>query len=293
MSEEQAAYNIKPISLDQREEIQKSLKNCPPFPWRWIDDRTCLMPEGFADYGDYILFVQKSAGVEESNAHLIAKAPEYISLLLSSEQAWREETLKWKRALESHGPEGHNYTNAEYVRLLQERKEFKDQLNQAKEERDSYQRVGIRTMEQLNQAVEVLKHYGKDPITGNHARFTLQQLGIEATQSSLSQEGDKERITLRPEVQWFAEQMELVLKENDYKGGWKDGSVDWLIERLYQEAKELWDEIERTKRFWSDPNNSQQRKLVIKEAVDVADFAMMIADNARLSQGTEGSHDRT
>lgn len=135
MSEEQAKYNTKPtsegiiirpgvsgvgkvnedlpmtnpISPEQREEIQNSLKHYP------MD--TLPIYEGSNEHKAFHL-------IEENKI-------KWLSLLLSSEQAWGEEALKWKRALESHGPEGHNYTNAEYVRLLQERKEFKDQLNQA------------------------------------------------------------------------------------------------------------------------------------------------------------------
>lgn len=71
-------------------------------------------------------------------------------------------------------------------------------------------------------------------------------------------------ISLRPEVQWFAAQMELALKENDHKTGWKDCSKDWLVEQMYRHAVKLWNgEIE------------------LKYAVNVANFAMMIADNAR------------
>lgn len=77
---------------------------------------------------------------------------------------------------------------------------------------------------------------------------------------------------LREPVQWFAEQMELTLKRNDHKGGWQDCSMDWLIDRLYQEAKMLWIQVVR-----SDPVEEK----IIKESTDVANIAMMIADNAR------------
>jgi SOS-response transcriptional repressor LexA len=70
-------------------------------------------------------------------------------------------------------------------------------------------------------------------------------------------------VTLRPEVQWFAEQMELALQANDHKTGWKDCSKDWLIEQLHRNA-----------RYLIQDN-------IARRAANVANFAMMIADNAK------------
>ena len=71
---------------------------------------------------------------------------------------------------------------------------------------------------------------------------------------------------------WFAEQMEAKLRENDHKGGWENCSLDWLVGRLYREAKELWIEVDRV---------VPEPERIIREAADVANFAMMIADIAR------------
>lgn len=76
---------------------------------------------------------------------------------------------------------------------------------------------------------------------------------------------------VREPVAWFAKRMEAKLRENDHKGGWQDCSLDWLIERLFQEANELWRTINHPSTF----------EMVIYEAADVANFAMMIADIAR------------
>lgn len=73
----------------------------------------------------------------------------------------------------------------------------------------------------------------------------------------------------RPEVQWFAKQMELKLKTNDHKKHWSQLHQDYLIHRLFQEAQELWEAIE-----------NRNVENIIQEAADVANFAMMIADNA-------------
>ena len=78
-------------------------------------------------------------------------------------------------------------------------------------------------------------------------------------------------IILRPEVQWFAEQMEIKLRENDWKGGWKGESVSELTARIEDETVELWQSIMPH----AQPVN------IVREAVDVANFAMMVADRVR------------
>ena len=79
-------------------------------------------------------------------------------------------------------------------------------------------------------------------------------------------------IKLRPEVRWFAEQMELKLRENDWKGGWQAEQYIALFRRLEGETKEL-NELMVT-------NWDGQQDLVVQESADIANFAMMIADNA-------------
>lgn len=83
-----------------------------------------------------------------------------------------------------------------------------------------------------------------------------------------------DKIELRPAVAWFAEQMELTLRKHDgNKSGWDDCSYDYLLDRLAEELEEL-DMV-----VLEPPNAPISR--VIQEAADVANFAMMIADNAR------------
>jgi hypothetical protein len=89
--------------------------------------------------------------------------------------------------------------------------------------------------------------------------------------------------TVRPEVQWFAIEMEKKLALNDHKTGWKDCEVDWLIERLECEVTELKDE------WWKRKNDfgrnagegfmfTASNQDLIKECADIANFAMMVAD---------------
>ena len=80
-------------------------------------------------------------------------------------------------------------------------------------------------------------------------------------------------LKLRPEVQWFAEQMERTLRKNDHKGGWQVDSSGALLTRLKEETEELQAALIQGQDI--APEYS------IKEAADVANFAMMLADNAR------------
>ena len=84
-----------------------------------------------------------------------------------------------------------------------------------------------------------------------------------------------EPIELRPEVQWFAEQMELRLRANDWKGGWRDEDIDWLWARMWDEERELYQAMHPS--TWPEVDYDG----IVKEAADVANFAMMVADTCR------------
>jgi hypothetical protein len=81
---------------------------------------------------------------------------------------------------------------------------------------------------------------------------------------------------LRPCVQKFAELMEIKLRENDHKGGWSTVPDKRLFELLLEECSELATELDQA--HWK--SSSPARLHVMREAADVANFAMMIADNA-------------
>ena len=84
---------------------------------------------------------------------------------------------------------------------------------------------------------------------------------------------------LRPEVLWFACEMEKKLRENDYKGGWWECDFPYLFECMWHEYKELMNCFDRTDTGERVPIKSA--KVICGEAADIANFAMMIADNAR------------
>ena len=71
---------------------------------------------------------------------------------------------------------------------------------------------------------------------------------------------------MRPQVAWFANEMERQLEENGCKLGWERCTDKWLLKRLRQEVEELEQAVKKGKN-------------VVEEAADVANFAMMIADN--------------
>jgi NTP pyrophosphatase (non-canonical NTP hydrolase) len=86
----------------------------------------------------------------------------------------------------------------------------------------------------------------------------------------------------RPEVEAFADRMEAKLRENDWKGGWKGCTDLDLFERLGEESAELLSALHRhAKRLswgegWVMETDTEER--IGREAADVANFAMMIAD---------------
>ncbi len=74
---------------------------------------------------------------------------------------------------------------------------------------------------------------------------------------------------IRPDVLWFAQLMEDRLRANDYKPGWKNRTPAFLINKLLGKVGELNNEILIGS---GDP---------FKEAANVANYAMMVADVTR------------
>lgn len=83
-------------------------------------------------------------------------------------------------------------------------------------------------------------------------------------------------ISLRLEVLRFAWRMEKKLRANDYKGGWQEDTLDALFGRLRD------DEVAELDMALNSPTPRIKEDLedIINEATDVANFAMMMADNA-------------
>ena len=69
----------------------------------------------------------------------------------------------------------------------------------------------------------------------------------------------------------FVKIQEIILRKNDYKGGWKYMSLKQLRQRLKQEVNELSKAIDKITKHTAPDIKS--------ECADVANFAMMISDN--------------
>lgn len=69
-------------------------------------------------------------------------------------------------------------------------------------------------------------------------------------------------------VNWFSHLMKGELLKHLDRPGWKRESIAYLLKRLGEEVAELCDAIE----------TNQPKEVVEKEAADVANFSMMIAD---------------
>lgn len=77
---------------------------------------------------------------------------------------------------------------------------------------------------------------------------------------------------LREPLKWFSEQMEQRLKANDHKGGWDRETFGYFCAKIHDTVHKL-----TSKRFIKNPDLN----LITKEAIDLANYAMMIADNTR------------
>jgi len=86
-------------------------------------------------------------------------------------------------------------------------------------------------------------------------------------------------ITLRPEVQAFAELMELKLRKNDDKPGWKNDDPRDLFMRVRDEMVELADAIAEFPVGGAGKMDALDASMNVgNETADLANFAMMIAD---------------
>ncbi|WP_017814425.1 hypothetical protein [Paenibacillus shenyangensis] len=79
---------------------------------------------------------------------------------------------------------------------------------------------------------------------------------------------------VRDEVADFAIGMEEVLVKNDHKSGWKECDLAYLMDRLFQEMQEVYAAI----------GQGESAARIRSECLDVANFAMMIADNVAVAE---------
>ena len=85
---------------------------------------------------------------------------------------------------------------------------------------------------------------------------------------------------IRPAVIEAAGEMERVLRENDYKGGWEDCSNSYLLARFFEEVKEV-KKLNKTGfpcKFGVGADFEITDELA-SEVIDVMNFGMMIIDS--------------
>lgn len=87
---------------------------------------------------------------------------------------------------------------------------------------------------------------------------------------------------VRKEVEWFASVMEGVLQDNDERGGWSKCSMFWLLERIEEQVKSAREAVvELSVKRFEGLEAGNEFRVLIKEAADIANFAMMVADRAQ------------
>lgn len=77
----------------------------------------------------------------------------------------------------------------------------------------------------------------------------------------------------------FAERMEAELKANEFRGTWEDKSPELMLAKLWDELYDLDDQVEKYL------DGKGDREQIVKEAVDVANYAMFVADICLASMG--------
>jgi len=114
---------------------------------------------------------------------------------------------------------------------------------------------------------------------------------------------------MREELKKFAEKMEKILKENDYKGGWKEDNLlsgNFLQQKLMEEVAEYFRSIEKEPGFTpievtrdfsdhligagneiSDTDGGHGKRHRMKELVDIANVCMMLYDNLKEENHSE------
>lgn len=141
------------------EEIWKALEAATP---DWYDNGNEIVSKGNPRVGI-------GGFMKDEDNHLAANAPEWLRYLLQQIeqqkaeieamrlsrdfeikesnkakhllQQYREENERLKNEIKSHGPEGRNYTNAQYVELRLENERLRGEHEQVKAERDDYRKV--------------------------------------------------------------------------------------------------------------------------------------------------------
>ena len=126
-------------------------------------------------------------------------------------------------------------------------------------------KVMIEAMEEYHSQFNVPIENNSGTILSGHSEMAQ---GITTNKVEVPIE-NKNEDNVRECVKWFAKEMEKKLKENDHKPGWQEDCFEALYLRMKHEVREVAEAF--------DKNN--RAVIIIRECADVANFAMMIADN--------------
>lgn len=85
-------------------------------------------------------------------------------------------------------------------------------------------------------------------------------------------------LVIRPVLDWFSMNMEEILRQNDFKGGWKERSIKSLIDSASECVASIRLLHRMHNRGGSDTEAIQR---FIRKCINLANYAMMIADNAK------------
>lgn len=85
----------------------------------------------------------------------------------------------------------------------------------------------------------------------------------------------------------FSLQMEQVLRKNDHKGGWSECSRSYLFNSLIAEVFELFKVLKPDEHHTIFGDSDIDPDKIVEECCDIANFAMMIADNHALHTTAE------
>ena len=201
------------------------------------------------------------------DAELIANAPEWLRATLerlkikddviytltgqvTDEVALHAKTIVQLQQTREEHSQLKGYAHRIEERLLNEEKTaayLRQEIEQVKAERDDYSKIADGYSADIQEA---------------HKKWLLLSTELSA----------KDKV--RPVVQWFAEHMELRLMENDHKSGWDDESREFLLGRLEANYHSLYAKLQGYGSCFDADGT-------IRKAVNIANFAMMIADNSR------------
>lgn len=84
---------------------------------------------------------------------------------------------------------------------------------------------------------------------------------------------------MRPALKVFATRMEEELKKNDFRGTWKNEDPRSMMAKLWDEVYDLDTQLDKYNHGEGDPEQ------ILKEAADVANYAMFVADVCLASIG--------